>query len=98
MAQTSFKSKLDNEKFKVADLARDKLVYIDETKGRLNVLLNCQEKSQISVDEYASGNDRKEFQFSVLQNVFEFLLPDDWHMKMTELEHLPERIPWELVQ
>lgn len=70
--------------YQVTDSLRDKLVYIDEDKGRLNVLLNCNQESVNKVDEYTSGNDEQEFQLSLLQNVFDFIIDDKWELRLED--------------
>ena len=50
--------------FTVSRPKTDKLVYI--AHNRLNILLNCNEKSKKSIKSYSSGTDIEEFQFSLM--------------------------------
>lgn len=85
------------EDFEVA-IPSDKRVDFDLTKRRMDIMLNCNQQSVDIVRSYSSGNDSGEFQVSLMQNIIESALVDDWSMRVQDFEFLDEKIVWKIAQ
>lgn len=76
----------------------DKRVVLDRKRKRVDVMLNCNQKSVDAVRSYTSGNDTGEFQVSLMQNIVESVLVDDWYIRVKDFEFLDEKIVWKIAQ
>ena len=75
----------------------DNLLYIDVNKKRMDVLVNCNKKSINAVQSYKEPNDAEEFKFTVMQNVLESVLSENWSMNFSDFEHVDEKIIWKII-